>query len=137
MNNSRERRSISRNCASRSGESRGVGSLLLRSASSTKALADSPVSTGDELIVIAISYSVFALQIYDIVINYTRAWRLQVPVEFVAEDGGEVGRFLADEERAEGGTLYVHALSYGQGEALAVETQAEFARPTLYLQIEA
>ncbi len=35
-----------------------IGSLPLRSASSTKALAYSPLSTGDELIVIAISNSV-------------------------------------------------------------------------------
>lgn len=41
-------------CASRSGDRRGVGNLLLRSASSMKARADSPVSTGEELIVIAI-----------------------------------------------------------------------------------
>lgn len=53
--NSRDFLKNSAICASRSGERLGVGSLLLRSASSTKALADSPVSTGDELIVIAIS----------------------------------------------------------------------------------
>lgn len=45
-------------CASRSGDRLGVGSLLLRSASSMKARADSPVSTGDELIVIAMSETV-------------------------------------------------------------------------------
>ena len=43
-------------CASRSGERQGVGNMPLRSASSTKAFADSPVKTGEELIVIAISY---------------------------------------------------------------------------------
>ena len=42
-------------CASRSGERQGVGNMPLRSASSTKAFADSPVKTGEELIVIAIS----------------------------------------------------------------------------------
>lgn len=50
-------------CASRSGERDGVGSLPLRSASSTKALADSPISTGDEFIVIAISYSVLEYKV--------------------------------------------------------------------------
>ena len=50
-------------CASRSGDRQGVGSLPLRSASSTKALADSPVSTGDELIVIAIPDSVLEYKV--------------------------------------------------------------------------
>lgn len=56
--NSRDFLKNSAICASRSGDRQGVGSLPLRSASSTKALADSPVSTGDEFIVIAISDSI-------------------------------------------------------------------------------
>ncbi|MDE5555592.1 MAG: hypothetical protein K2J10_10485, partial [Muribaculaceae bacterium] len=52
--NSRDFLKNSAICSSRSGERLGVGNLPLRSASSTKVLADSPVSTGDELIVIAI-----------------------------------------------------------------------------------
>ena len=53
--NSRDFLKNSAICASLSGDRQGVGSLPLRSASSTKALADSPVSTGDEFIVIAIA----------------------------------------------------------------------------------
>ena len=53
--NSLHLRSYSRNWVSISCDSRGVGRLLLRSASSTKAIADSPVKTGEELIVIATS----------------------------------------------------------------------------------
>ena len=49
--------------ASRSGDRQGVGSLPLRSASSTKALADSPVSTGDEFIVIAITDSIIMYKV--------------------------------------------------------------------------
>ena len=71
--NSRDFLKNSAICASRSGDRLGVGSLPLRSASSTKALADSPVSTGDEFIVIAISDSVFRIQSYNIITNYTRA----------------------------------------------------------------
>lgn len=56
--------------ASRSAVKRGVGSLPLRSASSMNALADSPVSTGDELIVIAIIYLFFSAQSYNITANY-------------------------------------------------------------------
>lgn len=61
--NSRDFLKNSANCASRSGERRGVDSLPLRSASSTKAFADSPVSTGDEFIVIAISDSVLEYKV--------------------------------------------------------------------------
>lgn len=68
--NSRDFLKNSAICASRSGDRCGVGSFPLRSASSTKALADSPVSTGDEFIVIAILYFVLS-QIYNILINYT------------------------------------------------------------------
>lgn len=50
-------------CASRSGERRGVGSLPLRSASSMKAFADSPVRIGEELIVIAISDSFLGFKV--------------------------------------------------------------------------
>ena len=56
--NSRDFLKNSAICASRSGDRQGVVSLPLRSASSMKALADSPVRTGDEFIVIAISDSV-------------------------------------------------------------------------------
>lgn len=56
--NSRDFLKNSAICASRSAERPGVGSLPLRSASSMKTRADSPVSTGDELMVIAISDSV-------------------------------------------------------------------------------
>lgn len=52
--NSRDFLKNSAICASRSGDRVGVGSLPLCSASSTKAFADSPDSTGEELIVIAI-----------------------------------------------------------------------------------
>lgn len=52
--NSRDFLKNSAICASRSGERQGVGSLPFRSASSMKIRADSPVSTGEELIVIAI-----------------------------------------------------------------------------------
>ncbi len=61
--NSRDFLKNSAICASRSGDRQGVGSLLLRSASSTKALADSPVSTGDEFIVIAISDSILEYEV--------------------------------------------------------------------------
>ena len=61
--NSRDFLKNSAICASRSGERVGVGSLPLRSASSMKARADSPVSTGDELIVIAMSDSVLEYKV--------------------------------------------------------------------------
>lgn len=61
--NSRDFLKNSAICASRSGDRQGVGSLPLRSASSTKALADSPVSTGDEFIVIAISDSILEYKV--------------------------------------------------------------------------
>lgn len=64
--NSRDFLKNSAICASRSGERHGVGSLPLRSASSMKARADSPVSTGDELIVIAISDSVLEYKVITI-----------------------------------------------------------------------
>lgn len=71
--------------ASCSGDKRGVGNLPLRSASSTKALADSPVKTGDELIVIAISNS-YNAQSYNNTTNYTRS-RLQKAKEDASENG--------------------------------------------------
>lgn len=66
--------------ASCSGDKRGVGNLPLRSASSTKALADSPVKTGDELIVIAISNS-YNAQSYNNTTNYTRSRRQKAKEE--------------------------------------------------------
>lgn len=69
--NSRDFLKNSAICASLSGEREGVGNLPLRSASSTKSRADSPVNTGEELIVIAISEtSLVRMQIYKIRINY-------------------------------------------------------------------
>lgn len=71
--NSRDFLKNSAICASRAGERHGVGNLPLRSASSMKARADSPVGTGDELIVIAISGSVWntKLQYYNELNRYT------------------------------------------------------------------
>ena len=57
--NSLERRKKSRSLASSSDESRGVGFFPFLSACKSNSRADSPHSSGDVLIVVAIFYSVF------------------------------------------------------------------------------